>query len=213
MAFEESELDRSEWSLGSASFDAIRAEMARLPAAPTRILEFGSGASTRAFASLYPEASIVSVDHDGTYVPALSDLANPSRVDLRVVALRHRVICGVPTFTYDFNPEGSFDVALVDGPPRRLGNGRLGALLLAYSALKPGGIVILDDAYRPSELRALARLGDMTGGRPRFVDVGHGLAVFARGDEPHPMVRVAVGAGVETFGKALSQVLRRGQRR
>lgn len=208
MGFEEGELDRSVWSLGSDSFRAIQAEIGRLDAVPERILEFGSGASTRGFATLYPSASIVSVDHDGTWVPELADLPQKERVDLRVVPLRHRVIAGVPTFTYDFDPKGSFDVALVDGPPRRLGNGRLGAMLLAYAALKPGGIVILDDAYRPSELRTLARLAEMTGGRPRFIDVGHGLAIFTRGADARVRTRVSVGAGIETLGKAVSQALR-----
>jgi len=83
-----------------------------------------------------------------------------------VVPLAHRVLAGSPTYTYAAHPEGAFDVALVDGPPRRLGNGRLGALLLAYEALRVGGLAFLDDAHRPSELRVLPAFADLTGSGP-----------------------------------------------
>lgn len=208
MSFETAELDRSGWSLGSDAFAAVTRAVVEGGVAPTRILEFGSGASTRAFATSFPEASIVSVDHDGTWVPQLDDLPRRERIDLRVVPLKHRVIHGVATLTYDFTPVGLFDLALVDGPPRRLGNGRLGALLLAYDALRPGGLVVLDDAYRPSELRALARLAEMTGERPRFLDVGHGLALFRRGGAPRMRPAVALGAGLETLQRAVATALR-----
>ena len=208
MSFDTAELDRSGWSLGSEAFAALGKAVVDAGVVPARILEFGSGASTRAFATSFPEAAIVSVDHDGTWVPQLDDLPRRERIDLNVVALKHRVIHGVATLTYDFTPQGLFDVALVDGPPRRLGNGRLGALLLAYDALRPGGLVVLDDAYRPSELRALARLAEMTGERPRFLDVGHGLAIFRRGAPPKVRPAVSLGAGLETLQRAVASALR-----
>lgn len=209
MSFDPAELDRSEWSLGRAAFEAIVSSFSgRGP--PARILEFGSGASTRGFASTWPDAEIVAVDHDAAYLPTLTDLPASARIRLTVVELKHRVVCGVPTLTYDFNPDGTgFDLALVDGPPRRLGNGRLGALLLAYNALRPGGVVFLDDAYRASELKALSRLSEMTGVRPRFIDVGHGLAMLVRGAPAHAVPAVSIGAGVETLGKAVAAFVRR----
>jgi predicted O-methyltransferase YrrM len=209
MSFDPNELDRSGWSLGSAAFEAIVGEVRGRGIEPARILEFGSGASTRAFATTFQNAAIVSVDHDGRWVPELDDLPKREHVDLRVVGLKHRVICGVPTLTYDFDPHGTFDLALVDGPPRKLGNGRLGALLLAYAALNPGCFVVLDDACRPSELRALARLAEMTGSRPRFIAAGHGLAIVTREAPARVHPAVTVGAGLETLGRAISTALRR----
>jgi predicted O-methyltransferase YrrM len=208
MAFAVTELDRSGWSLGSEAFAAVTNAVAASGISPSRILEFGSGASTRAFATSFPDAAVVSVDHDGTWLPQLDDLPRPERVDLHVVSLKLRTIHGVPSVTYDFRPTGAFDIALVDGPPRRLGSGRLGAMLLAYDALRPGGFVFLDDAYRPSELRAIARLAEMTGERPRFLDVGHGLALFRRGAQPRVRPAVALGAGLETLHRAVAMAIR-----
>jgi predicted O-methyltransferase YrrM len=206
VSFDRAELDRSPWSLGSAAFDAVVAHLEVGGRPPQRILEFGSGASTRAFADRFPSADIVAVDHDARFLPALADLPAPERVKVVVTGLRWRVLAGIATWTYDWDPEGVFDIALVDGPPRSLGNGRLGALILAYAALRPGGLVFLDDATRSSELRCLAALTDLTGARPRFLEAGHGLAVVERRGPLRASPRVTVRSAADSLVTALARV-------
>jgi hypothetical protein len=171
--FERAELDGSPVRIGAAAYSVIADEIR--PLRLERILELGSGASTRALAVDFPLAEIVSYDHDSRFIPNLDDLpAHQTRVE--VAPLVYRTVNGIPARTYSCTPEGAFQAAVVDGPPSWSANGRLGALLLAYNAVVDGGVLFLDDAKRAPELTALAVLRSMSDCDVSVIDVGHGLA-------------------------------------
>ena len=194
------------WTIGVEGFLGVVAELAAQPAAPRRILEFGSGASTLGLLEVFPDATVVSVEHDLTYQPAIR-MCDRSRSQIIESRLGWRKICGVMCDTYMYNPEGQFDAALVDGPPGNRANGRLGAMLIAYQSLRPGGVLILDDAHRPAEMRWAADFTVMTGEPPRFVEAGHGLFVF-RKREGGQGVRVSRGANARFAVATVSKALR-----
>jgi SAM-dependent methyltransferase len=152
-----------------------------------RLLEFGSGESTRAFSALLPEVSITSVDQDAEHAAQFDrSRGEGTNVDLHIMPLVDRDVLGLRCRTFDFEPRGAFDVVLVDGPIGSTPNGRLGSMLLGYQALRPGGLLFLDDGARPDELRAVADFVERTGASFRFLPVGHGLFVFMRGEGELP---------------------------
>jgi hypothetical protein len=71
-------------------------------------------------------------------------------------------------------------VVLVDAPPGRLG--RDGSLHLAADFVCPGGVIVLDDAGRPSERRTIGRWLSQYRGLRLVVDDRHfgryGVAVL-----------------------------------
>lgn len=110
------------------------------------VIEYGSGRSTVWFGERV--ATVVSVEHDSTWqertarAVAEADLSN---VECRLRTTRETYVCGAD----DVGPGGA-DIALVDGEWR----GECAAR--ALELLKPGGLLVLDNAnwFLPSGSRA-----------------------------------------------------------
>src|SRR5580765_8542526 len=123
---------------------------------PRHILEFGSGLSTRvlarACADLKLKCAISSVDHDPEF--AAKGKAE-GRVRLQIAPLVARDCGGkiLPLYYLEskkFASRRAVDLVVVDGPPVNLG-GREGTLYQAMEFVRPGTVVLLDDAGRAEE--------------------------------------------------------------
>ncbi len=159
------EAERDSWTLADDSLRFVAALVAAVR--PTTIVEFGSGVSTRVLAAACGElgepGAVVALENDPEFARRTSrQLAGDACGSMASVVLTHLVVrrwYGRNVPVYDL-PEGMFQdpapqLILVDGPPLPLG-GRAGSLLQAVHLGRPGTVVLLDDADRPSEQRALA---------------------------------------------------------
>lgn len=156
---------RDAWTLGD---DALR-YVARLIALvrPRRVLEFGSGVSTRvmaaACAGLDEPATVVSLETDPVYerrtrLALAGDATDVARVELTHLVARRWYGRNLPVYDLPVSVlQGPApELVLVDGPPLPLG-GREGSLFQAIHLAGEGTLVVLDDADRTSEQTALAR--------------------------------------------------------
>jgi len=105
----------------------------------TRMLEFGSGNSTQWFAQRVH--ALVSVDHDIRWHTQVQEQCAPyTNVTLYLIQSLYYTLSS--TF-----PDNHFDIILVDGKDR------VRCIQESIRILKPGGILMLDDAerkkYRP----------------------------------------------------------------
>lgn len=195
------------YALGGDAFEMICKEFEKLERFE-RLLEFGSGASTLAFAKRFPNLSIDSVDHDPEYAARIpEDLAN--RVQLHLVPLKRSLIKGVWCRSYDFTPAFQYDAVLVDGPPSKFVNGRFAALVIGQDHVKPDGVVILDDAKRFNELYWSSLFVAMSRSSVTFFDSGHGLMKFSKGMKGGRLPRLAAtGAFVSSSLQIVSALIR-----
>jgi predicted O-methyltransferase YrrM len=146
---------------------------------PRHYLEFGSGLSTRvALRCCADEAlscCISSIDHDPRFARASFDTVPGCKVELQVVPL---VVadCGgklLPQYLIDEQHLAStdpVDLVLIDGPPEVLG-GREGTLYQAMNHVRPGTIVLVDDAHRGAEVRAMRCWQDVFADRIEVLDL------------------------------------------
>lgn len=138
------------WSLTEAAFSALLSAVAARP--PRHILEFGSGRSTVRLALAFPDAKIVSLEHDPQEFARTTLLLHrhgvKGRVDLRLAPL----VDGA--YGYDLGTSPSFDVVLVDGPPGHVEGGREMAGRAGLKLLAAGGRLFLDDYERSAEQEA-----------------------------------------------------------
>lgn len=139
------------------------------------VFEYGTGGSTISFARR--GGSVVSVEHDPRWLEAvraaLAEGGLSSRVDLRLVPPETAAGGGDPADPADYRssspelagrtfrayaavvdafPEGAFDVVCIDG------RARPSCLDHAWSRVRPGGLLVLDDSDRPHYAPAAARL-------------------------------------------------------
>jgi predicted O-methyltransferase YrrM len=157
------------WSLGSASLryldTVIRSD------GPGAILEFGSGLSTLVMAQALAEATpnagvprLVSLEQDVREAERtgrlLADAGLAEHVALIHARLRPGVVNGKDISAYDIDPatlaelvSGPFDLVVIDGPSAEAGS-RVSTLLTTTSIMRPGAMVIMDDALRDGELWA-----------------------------------------------------------
>lgn len=182
---------RNQWSLADDTLGFISRLVATLQ--PRRIVEFGSGVSTRALARasavLDSPAKVVALENDPLFCRrtkrALSQdgLATSAEVRLTSVVVRRWFGNNVPVYhlTRPFLAEtGRPELVVVDGPPLPLG-GREGSLLQAVHLGREGTVVLLDDASRPSEEQALARVLEVCGdgvGLVELDDFTKGLGIL-----------------------------------
>jgi predicted O-methyltransferase YrrM len=173
------------WAMGAAAYHAAAAYLRRID--PRTIVEFGSGVSTAALARDFPDARILSIDHDPRFVGETRErLARSPGVDVshRPLTWQHHV--GLPYLSYAQGPlPPVIDAILVDGPPHWTRRGREATLLQALPYLRVGGLVILDDLERRGERRMLAHWLRTFRGSLELVeilDTGHRLAVLRRTD-------------------------------
>jgi len=120
---------------------------------PERILEFGPGRSTRVLGETFPDADIVSLEHQEPFyqrhVQKLADLPN--------VSLYHCPLDASLFYSAAEWTEGSYDLILVDGPPKKMKPQVRGGASCVFDNLTPGGLVILDDSHRPDEKAIISR--------------------------------------------------------
>jgi hypothetical protein len=163
----------SGWTLAP---DALRL-LARLTPRlrPRHVVEFGAGLSTRVLArsaaNLDSPCAISSVDHDPEFGAPTAERPGdlPATISLRFqlapVVARD---CGgklLPAYHLDRSRFASplpADLVLIDGPPITLG-GREGTLYQAMEFIRPGTLLLLDDADRRSERSAVAHWLDNLG--------------------------------------------------
>jgi hypothetical protein len=177
---------RDSWTLADDTLRLIAAVVARLR--PRRVVEFGSGVSTRLLASscagLDEPATLIALENDPVYErqtrEQLSREPVYGSVQLELTYLVSRrwyelnlPVYDLPATVLDGPPA---QLVLVDGPPLPLG-GRHGSLLQAIHLGEPGTVVLLDDADRPSEQAALALAERLFGDH---IEVVH-LAGFVKG--------------------------------
>lgn len=161
----EPEHERDSWTLADDTLRLIASVVELLR--PRRVVEFGSGVSTRLLASgcarLDDPATLIALENDPAFErrtreQLARDPAGAS-VQLEVTHLvarrwfgRNMPVYDLPATVLHGPPP---QLVLVDGPPLPLG-GRHGSLLQAIHLGEPGTVVLLDDAERPSERAALA---------------------------------------------------------
>jgi hypothetical protein len=143
---------------------------------PRHVLELGAGMSTRAFmraaAGQTPRCAISSVDHDpqyGALARAAAEVERPAdvRVQFQIAPVVLREFGGEMLPAYSIRADAlasrrPADLVLIDGPPEPLG-GRQGTLYQLMSFVRPGTLVLADDAGRPHERGALEHWRDNLG--------------------------------------------------
>lgn len=164
---------RNQWTLADDTLRFLCRLVGRLK--PAHVVEFGSGASTRALAragsTSDPRPHIVALENDPLFRRrtrrALDDDGTAGAVDVRLTPVVARPWYGrvVPVYHLTrplLSRSPAPSLLLVDGPPLPLG-GREGSLLQAVHLAGGGAVVLLDDADRPSERQALARVEELCG--------------------------------------------------
>ncbi len=161
------------WKADTGFLRHIVTEIARLR--PAQVVELGAGASTliaaRALA-LHGGGRLTSFDQHAGFVAATRDWVayHGLSVDLRHAPLDAEV-GDWPGRWYDVDrlPE-AIDLIIIDGPPWSVHPLVRGAADSLFARLKPGGVILLDDAARPGE-RLVARRW-----RKRWPDIDFTLA-------------------------------------
>lgn len=133
---------------------------------PRAVLEFGAGTSSlvlaRAVAGI-GGGQLTSVDHMPRFArDAWDAVQRVPAVDARLVPSRLRSTMRIEGVSYRFVDAGPalagrapFDLVFIDAP--QFYYGRDGTMHQAHPHLAPGALVVLDDAGRPGERRALRR--------------------------------------------------------
>ena len=165
---------------------------------PQRVLELGSGLSTRLLAHLADQLGLerlVTVDdHAEWQQRVLRDLRSTARIVSLVAPLAPEQCSDRRGWFYQRLAErcgsyGPFDAVFIDGPRSSFGgpgtyNRSMAAGVIAR-LLRPGGLVILDDAWRQTEMEAMA-LWSAEGLVETWtlIDTSRGLAVARRAGAP-----------------------------
>ena len=148
-----------EWS---ARAEFILAFLAEAWMAGGPILECGSGLSTLLLGLVAQRTGnrLVSLEHNPFWAGRIRAALAEHRID-RVE------VCEAPLRSYggftwyrppeECLPEGGFSLVVCDGPPGDTPGGRYGLLPVMRRRLRPGCVVLLDDAYRPEEQAILDR--------------------------------------------------------
>ena len=142
-----------DWRIGERSYSTIKSLLETH--SHNIIVEFGGGASSVRYSLDYPEANILAIDHDMSFLSQAKTLAEAhgaGNLSLDCRPLRWQQY-GLGIF--QCYKRGSFpsniDVAIIDGPPYFTFKGREACLYQIWSHLKTGALVILDDYNRSSE--------------------------------------------------------------
>ncbi len=161
------------WTLAADALRFIYKIVASLK--PRHILEFGCGLSTRVLVRAGDAAglkiAVSSIDHDpefGRPAAGSAPLGSPTvKVSFQFAPLVARDCGGklLGSYLLDATALASpdpVDLVIIDGPPVTLG-GREGVLYQVMSHARPGTLVLLDDASRESERRAVDHWQDVLG--------------------------------------------------
>lgn len=146
------------WSISRSLERYLREQVPQL-VNPTRILEFGPGRSTKVLAAAFPKAYVDTLEHQEAFY--LKHLANLQHLPL--VTVYHCPLDKDGFYSSGVWQERTYDLVLVDGPPKHTKvRAREGAACI-FGNLNPGALVILDDSHRPDEQEILR---NWTGAHP-----------------------------------------------
>lgn len=134
------------WSLHDAACDWLRESLAanvNVPLdRPLRFLELGTGRSTSVIAETFPQAEIITLEHDEQkFHHQREQLALHTKVHCHFTPLD----VGLRWYDLSDVPEGPYDFLLVDGPPRSCGGKNREAAQCLMRWLAPHAIILLDD--------------------------------------------------------------------
>ena len=162
-----------DWALTTAALQ-FTARLVQLMV-PGAVVELGSGRSTRVLArtarGMATPPLLTTLENDpelmGRTAAALVEDGTRELVDLRFAPVVVRRCRGrqVPVYLLGAGARpgpGPAEIILVDGPPMPMG-GREGALYQAVEFATAGAVILLDDAHRDSEARALEHLAAVLG--------------------------------------------------
>jgi predicted O-methyltransferase YrrM len=157
--------ERDGWTLCADAL-AFLDQLVRL-LSPSHVIEFGAGLSTRVLVRACEQVgatcALSSVDHDPEFGVAdtrgFAAASTSLTLSSQIAALVARDYGGKLLPTYLLDPrrlasQAPADLVLIDGPPVDLG-GREGVLYQVLERCRPGSIVLLDDAARGAERRAV----------------------------------------------------------
>lgn len=154
-------------NLWSAKHEYIGAFLRHARATDGTILECGSGLSTILLGLVAHRTGnkVWSLEHDPSW-------AKKVRSTLKRYGIESAELCETDLRDYgpylwydppkDRMPE-DFSVVVCDGPPGKTAGGRYGVLPIMKSHLKPGCVVLLDDAGREGEREIVARWAEELG--------------------------------------------------
>lgn len=180
------------WALDPASCRFLASFVRALGA--SRIIEFGSGFSTLIMAREIASREgnyLLSID-DSPHYSALAKKAFDTsdcqaRVEFRVAPLRPKIYGSRLLLSYSLpkgllEALGPFDLALIDAPQHDFG--RESVFYDVFSAVAPGGYIILDDANRTDMEKAYVRAWqaayDGTIDSTLLEGIGNGLNVIEK---------------------------------
>jgi len=187
------------------------------------VLEFGAGWSSLVIAqALAAEGGgrLTTVEHERELLPrdAWSRVEGIQNVDVALVIAPLRLTLSSHGWLWSyrgvrryFRERMPFDLVFIDGPPGEYG--RTSPLFDAYPFLRPGAVIVLDDAARPGEQRAIKRwLATFPDLELLLLDteVGRGIAVLVRHGGAHR--RLALRAVLGTFRDQWRNWRKRGRR-
>ena len=167
----------------SAKHEYLRTFLQYAQTANGPILECGSGLSTVLLGLVAQRNGnkVWSLEHDSFWAEKVRSTLK--RYDIRSVEL-----CTAPLRNYgpyswydppkDRMPE-DFSMVICDGPPGKTPGGRYGMLPMMKSHLKPGCIVLLDDAKRAGERKIVARWAEELGTSYRILGSEKPFAIIA----------------------------------
>jgi predicted O-methyltransferase YrrM len=165
-----------------------------LSSRPNFILELGSGTSTSVLGlalRLNSEGQLLSLEHDPGYLETTRSAISRRGLD-DIVHLVLAPLVEIPideeiTLWYDLSEvvfPDQIDLVIVDGPPWTEQSSRYPALPILSDYIRPGGVLIMDDAKREGEASIIARWSER---HPEFsvrvvTDHEKGTAVFTKRD-------------------------------
>jgi len=176
----------SSWSLGELAYQAILQDLRAIGA--KTIVEFGSGISTLRLSRDLPEATILSIEGDDSFLAQTRhDLAlqgGPAKVTLvhRPLRWQHHGLSWFRSYEPGEFPE-EVDAVLIDGPPIATRRGREACLYQVFPKTHVRTRFYLDDFVREAEQRIVLNWLRAYGGalihRDTF-EVDHRIAVLER---------------------------------
>lgn len=136
------------------------------------VVEFGSGITTAVLGCV---SHVTAYEHDPQWMSRTAELID--RFDLSASVIRSPIVGG-----FYSGISGKYDLAVCDGPPRYLSNGRAGLYRVLADVLKPGGKFIIDDI--DSE-QAFAQFHEWANVHAEKFKVVTGARTFAVGQIKH----------------------------
>jgi predicted O-methyltransferase YrrM len=147
------------WRIGETAFSVLVADLQSL--SPSRIVEFGSGASSVRLAQEFPHTHILSIDHSPEFLNETEALKNkfvPNsnlELSLRPLTWQRYGLSWYFSYAPSKLPE-PLDAIIIDGPPFYTRRGREACLYQSINNLRVGGKVYLDDVWRRHEKQIFA---------------------------------------------------------